>query len=281
VVLVASGVTFQQVRAGQERERQRVVAEAKAKAEATRARMAIGGTFQAEAGERLVLGVAVRWIPAGRFQMGSPSSEQNRSSEEVQHEVVLTRGFFLAETECTQAQWEAVMGRYPSNFEGANRPVEQVSWNDAVDYCRKLTEKQRSEGLLPDGWEWRLPTESEWEYGARGGTTGARPGELDTIAWWSGNSGSETHAVGGKQANAWGLHDMMGNVWEWCADWYGEYPTGNVTDPMGSNSTTGRLNRGGGWNNSTWQARSASRGRDDPGFRSSLLGFRPALSSVR
>ena len=105
-----------------------------------------------------------------------------------------------------------VMGSNPSNFKGADRPVEQVSWSDAVEYCRKLTVKQREEGVLPVGWEWRLPTEAEWEYAARAGTAGARPGELEVIAWNSGNSGSETHAVGGKQAKAWGLHDMMGNA---------------------------------------------------------------------
>ena len=121
--------------------------------------------------------------------MGSPSSEEGRYPDETQHEVVLTRGFFLAETECTQGQWEAVMGGSPSNFKGTDRPVEQVSWGEALEYCQKLTTKQRAEGILPDGWEWRLPTEAEWEYAARAGTTGPRYGELEAIAWWSGNSG--------------------------------------------------------------------------------------------
>ena len=255
--------------------RQRVVAEA----EATKARIASGGAFQA--GEQLVLGLALRWIPAGRFTMGSPTSEEGRFSDETQHEVVLSQGFFMAETECTQGQWEMVMGSNPSRLKGANRPVEQVSWDDAVEYCRKLTVKQRGEGLLPVGWEWRLPTESEWEYGARAGTTRARPGELDTIAWWSGNSGSETHAVGGKQANAWGLHDMTGNVFEWCSDWYGEYPTGSVTDPNGPSSGSIRVGRGGSWRNDAELARSAFR-LDRPGWPvRHCLGFRPALSSVR
>ena len=292
VVLAAGGVTFQQVRAGQERERQRVVAEvkaaeekalaeAKAKAEALRARMASGGAFRAEAGERLVLGLAVRWIPSGRFTMGSPSSEPDRYSDEVQHEAVLTRGFFLAETECTQGQWEAVMGGNPSHFKGSERPVEQVSWGEAVEYCRKLTAKQRAEGILPEGWEWRLPTEAEWEYAARAGTTGARYRELDAIAWWSGNSGSETHAVSQKAANVWGLHDMIGNVWEWCSDWSGNYPTGSVTDPTGPTSGSFRVLRGGSWHLGARNARSASREWFDPGNRSNFLGFRPALSSVR
>jgi formylglycine-generating enzyme required for sulfatase activity len=290
VVLVAGGVTFQQVRAGQERERQRVVAEAKAaeekalaevkaEAEALKARMASGGAFQA--GEQLVLGLAVRWIPAGRFTMGSPSSEEERYPDETQHEVVLTRGVFLAETECTQWQWEKVMGGNPSTFKGTERPVEQVSWGEAVEYCRKLTAKQRADGILADGWEWRLPTEAEWEYAVRAGTTGARHGELEAIAWHSGNSDSVTHVVGGKQANAWGLHDMIGNVWEWCSDWHGDYPTGRVTDPTGPSSGSSRVNRGGSCFNDARNARSADRGRNDPGFRFYSLGFRPALSSVR
>ena len=260
---------------------EKALAEAKAKAEAMRARMASGGAFRAEAGERLVLGLAVRWVPSGRFTMGSPSSEPDRSSDEVQHEVVLTRGFFLAETECTQGQWESVMGGNPSHFKGSERPVEQVSWGEAVEYCRKLTDKQRAEGILPEGWEWRLPTEAEWEYAVRAGTAGARYGELDAIAWWSGNSGSETHAVSQKAANAWGLHDMMGNVWEWCGDWYGDYPTGSVTNPTGPSSGSGRVLRGGCWFFDAGLARSAYRFWNDPGYRSGSLGFRPALSSVR
>jgi len=260
---------------------ERALAEAKAKAEAVRARMASGGAFRAEVGERLVLGLAVRWVPRGRFSMGSPSSEPDRYSDEVQHEAVLTRGFFLAETECTQGQWESVMRGNPSHFKGSDRPVEGVSWGEAVEYCRKLTAKQRAEGILAEGWEWRLPTEAEWEYAARAGTTGARYGELDAIAWWSGNSGSETHAVSQKAANAWGLQDMIGNVWEWCSDWSGDYPTGSVTDPAGPNSGSGRVRRGGCWGNDAGLARSACRSRRDPGYRYSLLGFRPALSLVR
>ena len=213
--------------------------------------------------------------------MGSPSSEEERYPDETQHEVVLTRGVFLAETECTQWQWEKVMGGNPSTFKGTERPVEQVSWGEAVEYCRKLTAKQRADGILADGWEWRLPTEAEWEYAVRAGTTGARHGELEAIAWHSGNSDSVTHAVGGKQANAWGLHDMMGNVWEWCSDWYGDYPTGSVTDPSGPGSGSFRVDRGGGWDCDARSARSAFRCWCVPGIRYDFLGFRPALSSVR
>jgi formylglycine-generating enzyme required for sulfatase activity len=258
---------------------ERALAEAKAKAAASKARLVRGGPF--EPGESLSFGLVVRWIPAGRFTMGSPTSEEGRSSDEVAHEVVLSRGFFMAETECTQGQWEAVMGSNPSNLKGRDRPVEQVSWEEAVEFCRKLTAKQREEGVLPEGWEWRLPTESEWEYAARAGTTGARHGELDAIAWHGGNSGNETHGVKGKQANAWGLYDMVGNVWEWCGDWYGDYPTESVTDPSGPSSGSFRVFRGGCWRDGARYARSAFRGRNVPGFRFNFLGFRPALSSVR
>ncbi len=213
--------------------------------------------------------------------MGSPTSEPDRSSDEVQHEVVLTRGFFLAETECTQGQWEEVMGGNPSEFTGSERPVECVGWEEAVEYCRKLTAKQRTEGILPDGWEWRLPTEAEWEYAARAGTTGARYGELDAIGWCYGNSGSFAHPVKQKTANAWGSYDMIGNVWEWCSDWYGEYPTGSVTDPMGPGSGSIRVFRGGGWSSADGLARSAVRNGCDPGDRGFNRGFRPALSLVR
>ena len=171
---------------------EKALAEAKAKVEAAETALAskLGLSKPFVAGVRGQAGdLAVRWIPSGRFTMGSPSSEPDRSSDEVQHEVVLTRGFFLAETECTQGQWEKVMEGNPSHFKGAERPVEQVSYAEAEEYCRKLTAKQRAEGILADGWEWRLPTEAEWEYAARAGTTGPRYGELEAIAWWSGNSG--------------------------------------------------------------------------------------------
>jgi formylglycine-generating enzyme required for sulfatase activity len=173
------------------------------------------------------------------------------------------------------------MGGNPSDFIDVRRPVEQVSWGEAVEYCRKLTAKQCAEGILADGWEWRLPTEAEWEYAARAGTTRARYGQLDAIGWWSGNSEGRTHLVKKKAANAWGLHDMMGNVSEWCSDWHGEYPTGNVTDPTGPSSGSYRVYRGACCSFVEWNARSAFRSSTFPGGRRRDLGFRPALSSVR
>ena len=128
---------------------------------------------------------------------------------------------------------------------------------------------------------YRLPTEAEWECAARAGTTGPRYGELDAIAWWSGNAGGRTHVVKGRQANTWGLYDMLGNVSEWCGDWVGDYPTGVSTDPKGPDSGSGRVVRGGGWNDVAVHTRSALRGRYAPGLIEVDLGFRPALSSVR
>ncbi|MBM3903474.1 MAG: formylglycine-generating enzyme family protein [Verrucomicrobia bacterium] len=138
----------------------------------------------------------------------------------------------------------------------------------------------RDDGSAVRQQAYRLPTEAEWEYAARAGTTGARYGELDTIAWWYGNAGNQTHPVKQKAPNAWGLYDMLGNVWEWCSDWSGEYPTGSVTDPTGPNSGSVRVIRGGSWSDGARDARSADRDGRVPGARG-LLGFRPALSSVR
>jgi formylglycine-generating enzyme required for sulfatase activity len=222
------------------------------------------------------------WILPGTFVMGSPSSEEGRYDDEVQHRVTLTQGFWLSDHEVTQAEYQEVMRTNPSYFKGdPNRPVETVTWNDAVLYCDLLTARERAAGRITAQQAYRLPTEAEWEYAARAGTTGARHGELDTIAWWSGNSGSGTHPVKKKAPNAWGLHDMLGNVREWCSDWYGDYPTGSVTDPTGPNWGSGRVFRGGSWYFGAGSARSADRFRDDPSLRSFSLGFRPALSSVR
>ena len=221
----------------------------------------------------------VRWVPAGRFTMGNLT---NLSSNELPHEVVFHRGFFICETECTQFQWELVMGTRPSYFKGADLPVEQVNWEQAVEFCRKLTEKHREQGKVPKGWEWRLPTESEWEYAARAGTTGARHGELDLIAWHPKNSGFTTHPVGKKQANAWGLHDMIGNVWEWCSDWYiDSYPTGIVVHPKGPSEGKARVFRGGTYrSDNNYKLESAHRSGIAPEVRAQDIGFRLVLDQV-
>ena len=219
--------------------------------------------------------VRFRYCVPGRFLMGSPESEVGRLNDEgPTHEVELTQGFWMAEVPVTQRLWEAVAGSNPSKFKGADRPVEKVSWSDCDEWIRKANS-------MTGGLNLRLPTEAEWEYAARAGTTGPRYGELDAIGWYDGNSGNQTHPVSQKAANAWGLHDMIGNVWEWCSDWYGDYPTGNATDPRGPSSGSFRVRRGGSWVNVARVARSAFRFRNAPGNRSNNLGFRPALSSVR
>jgi formylglycine-generating enzyme required for sulfatase activity len=224
------------------------------------------------------------FIEGGTFTMGSENDSEASSDEKPAHRVTVS-GFCLARTEVTQADWESVMGSNPSSFKGANRPVEEVSWNDAIEYCNKRSQK---EGLRPvygsDGSVdrqangYRLPTEAEWEYAARGGSTAPRYGDLDSIAWYSGNSGPQTHDVGQKRPNGYGLYDMLGNVWEWTQDWYGGYSAGSQTDPEGPASGSARVFRGGSWDGGASRARAGSRSLDDPSNRSYYLGFRPLRS---
>jgi formylglycine-generating enzyme required for sulfatase activity len=213
----------------------------------------------------------MRWILPGRFWMGSPPDEEGRWDDEgPRHEVELTRGFWLGEVPCTQALWKAVMGSNPSLFRGAERPVEQVSWEDCQRFLAAL-ERQRS------GLGLRLPTESEWEYGARAGTSSARyQSDAGSIAWYDANSGGRTHAVGGKAANAWGLHDMLGNVCEWCQDFSGNYSSGLQRDPGGPSSGSSRVVRGGSWYGHARNVRAAVRDWDAPSIRHDNLGFRLA-----
>ena len=219
------------------------------------------------------------WIPPGKFLMGSPASEAGRSPNETQHTVTLTQGFWLSDHEVTQSEYEAVMGNNPSDFKGADRPVVWVSWNEAVLYCQRLTERERAASRISVQQTYRLPTEAEWEYAARAGTTGSTYGELDEIAWHIGNSGGQTRTINQKTPNAWGLYDMMGNVSEWCSDWYGYYPTGSVTDPAGPISGPYQVYRGGSFRYGGVDMRSADRGAS--GSRGDNLGFRPVLSAVR
>jgi len=232
------------------------------------------------------LGMEFVSIKPGSFIMGSPSSEHGHLNNERQHKVTLTKGFYMQTTEVTQGQWEAVMGSNPSHFKncGDNCPVEKVSWNDAQEFIRKLNRKERTN-------RYRLPTDAEWEYAARAGSTTAfangviselRCGydlNLDAMGWYCGNSGKRTHRVAGKKPNRWGLYDMHGNVWEWCQDWYEKnYPSGSAIDPTGPSSGSYRVYRGGSWSNRARRCRSASRLRNEPGNRDNYLGFRLVLS---
>jgi len=214
---------------------------------------------------------AFRWCPPGSFVMGSPKMEPNRDDGEIQHKVTLTRGFWMLETPVTQAMWEDIVETYPCHFSGKDLPVEQVSWDDCQEFCKKLSKKL---GLTVS-----LPTEAQWEYACRAGTTGAYAGNLGKMGWYSSNSRRKTHPVGQKKPNAWGLYDMHGNVWEWCQDWYGLYSASPTSDPTGPNSGSYRVNRGGGWGDGAQCCRSAIRFRTSPDSRCNDLGFRPVLAS--
>ena len=227
-------------------------------------------------------------IKAGTFMMGSPSSELGRYDNENQHRVTLTRDYWLGKFEVTQAQYEAIMGNNPSYFKGSNRPVEQVSWNDAQAFCNRLNEL--CAGKLPEGYKFDLPTEAQWEYACRAGTTTAFSygnSSDDTKMNFNGNYPyggsakgkyrSQTVEVGSLgYKNAFGLYDMHGNVWEWCRDWYSNY-TGETTDPVGPSSGPYLVGRGGSWSDCARLCRSASRLIYSPCSRSTPLGFRLAL----
>ena len=279
----------------------------------------------------------MKWIPSGRFVQGSPNDEPGRAADESpQTEVTITNGFWLGTTLVTVAQWKEIMGFgvreqfarrihddtlyelggkrqklrdfmrwsgeanptiYLAN-EGDDVPMYFVSWNDATDFCKRLTTIERAAGRLPVGYEYSLPTEAQWEYGCRAGTTGATyaeshsPRSLDKIAWYEKNSADgyvgpglgPTHSgpreVSQKQPNAWGLFDMYGNVWQWCHDWYGAYPGGNVTDSAEPKSGTLRVNRGGSFGSGANSLRSAARASNPPAEASAYRGFRIALSLV-
>lgn len=239
------------------------------------------------------------WIPAGTFLIGSPTNEAMRGSDETQHTVTLSKGFYMGKYAVTQGEYLALMGRNPSWFAGNwTCPVEQVSWDDATNYCAHLTQQEQAAGRLPAGWVYRLPTESEWEHACRAGTATAfnfgsaiRGGMANFYTYYEYDAAigesyvpnptpylNRTTATGSYQPNAWGLYDMHGNVWEWCRDWYGSYPTGSVIDPQGATSGPYRVFRGGSWNSHGSSCRSAVRWGTYPSIRSYLLGFRVVVA---
>ncbi|MDE0867234.1 MAG: formylglycine-generating enzyme family protein, partial [Rubripirellula sp.] len=232
------------------------------------------------------IGMKLKLIPAGTFTMG----DANGDSDETPHQVTLTKPFKLGIHEVTQSQYEQVMGSNPSQDKGTDNPVENVNWTGAVNFCRRLSAlpAEKAAGNL-----YRLPTEAQWEYACRAGTTtrysfgddefDGRSG-LGEYAWWRGNIDGKSHPVGSKQPNAWGLYDMHGNVWEWCQDWYDEdyYESSPTSDPTGPSEGSYRVIRG-GWYNSADHCRSAGRGRarNSPSSRRGLLGFRVVRSSEK
>ena len=243
--------------------------------------------------------IEMNWVNPGIFTMGSPEDELGRWDNETQHQVTLTKGFWLGKYEVTQAQWYVVMGTDPSYFKGSQRPVEQVSYNDALSFCRRLTEKERAEGRLSAGYAYTLPTEAQWEYACRAGTTTALNSgrdlttaeglcaNLNEVGWYGnvngggGNANGVTHIIGQKKANAWGFYDMHGNVHEWCLDWYGDYPTSAVTDPAGLETGSYRVLRSGSWDYYPGICRSAHRGIGTPEQFGANIGFRLALVPVQ
>jgi len=285
------------------------------------------------------------WIPPGTFTMGSPESEPGRHPDEIEHQVTLTHGYWIGQTEVTIAQWRAVMGtsvrahlaeviaddtlyNFPDkdspdrrrtirDFMGMNAtgdigrylaneddtlPMYFANWSDAAGFCARLTRREREAGRLPAGYQYSLPTEAQWEYAARAGTraatfagplpaTGDALDAIGDIAWYGANSpknytgkglgrGAPTgpRTAGVKKANPWGLRDMTGNLWEWCSDWYGPYPTGSVTDPKGPDNGTFRVNRGGSFGSAPASVRSANRATNPQAEASAYRGFRLAIT---
>lgn len=293
------------------------------------------GMAMAQASKEITnsIGMKLVLIPKGTFQMGSPIEEdgadndeeqlvspiedEGADNDEEQHQVTISKDYYLGVTEVTQGQYEKVMGTNPSYFQkrvirksdSSMYPVEQVSWEDAVEFCKRLSDfpEEKKAGRV-----YRLPTEAEWEYACRAGSKtaygfGASSKSLGNYAWFENNSGIKeldsdallakmknntgeysdtllsagcaTHPVGEKKPNAWGLYDMHGNVWEWCSDWYGDYPKSAVNDPTGAKEGSNRVRRGGSWYSEAAYCRSALRYRFYPSSRINDIGFRVALSS--
>jgi formylglycine-generating enzyme required for sulfatase activity len=232
------------------------------------------------------IGMKFVLIPAGSFMMGSPTNEPKRDKDERQHRVTISKPFYMQTTEVTHRQWREVMGNNPSRFSncGDDCPVEEISWYDAQEFISKLNQW---EGVK----KYRLPTEAEWEYACRAGTntpfafgrclstTQANyDGKYPMPGCPEGEHRGQPVRVESLPSNAWGLHETHGNVWEWCQDWYGDYPTDRVNDPTGPSSGSYRVLRGGGWYNLARNCRSSSRRRLSPGDSRFYLGFRLATT---
>ncbi|MBW7872831.1 MAG: formylglycine-generating enzyme family protein [Ignavibacteria bacterium] len=251
-------------------------------------------TFLLTAGENISLSppTDLVFVQGGTFTMGCTSEQGNDcySDEKPSHQVTLS-DFYIGKYEVTQELWESVMGSNPSYFKGSKRPVESVSWYEAVEFCNRLSDKEGLQRAYSGSGAnitcdfnangYRLPTEAEWEYAARGGkqTKNYKYSGSDNtgaVAWYDGNSGDKTHAVGLKQPNEIGIYDMSGNVWEWCWDWYGDYTSPSQTNPKGPSSGEYRVLRGGGWIIYARYCRVALRVSGMPDGRSSSNGFRLA-----
>ena len=205
-------------------------------------------------------------VPPGKFQMGcSPGDSECGEDEIPVHEVTITKNFWLGQTAVTQQAYERVIGKNPANHKGPNLPVEEVNWEEAQAYCAAIGG--------------RLPTEAEYEYAARAGSASARYASLDEIAWYSGNSGGASHEVAQKLPNAFGLYDMVGNSWQWVADWYGKYTSGPQTDPTGPATGTLKEPKGGSWGTAAKSVRASHRDTVEPNHRGNKLGMRCVWNS--
>jgi formylglycine-generating enzyme required for sulfatase activity len=207
------------------------------------------------------------WIPPGEFLMGSSAEDPNGYSDErPAHPVKLTKGFWICETPVTQAAYQLIRGENPSHFRSPDRPVERVDWFDAQEYCRRAGT--------------RLPTEAEWEFAARGDTPSPALGPLEELAWFIGNSGGQTHAVGSRRPNPYGLYDTLGNVFEWVADWFASYTPDAEVDPQGPKSGRFRVLRGGSFDNTARMARVSSRIWALPTAKTHTMGFRCVADEI-
>ena len=236
------------------------------------------------------LGMKLIYVAPGKFKMGS---NNGYPFEKPVHRVTISKGYLIGKYEVTQSEYQSIMGTNPSTFKDSNKPVEQVSWNDAVKFCEKLTSRERAADHLPSSREYRLPTEAEWEFAARGGNKSrdyqySGSDNVDSVAWYGDNSGKQTHKVGTKSSNELGIYDMSGNVSEWCNDLYGLYFRISETDPKGTSSGpsrsgmssgSDRVIRGGGWN--ARLCRVAGRSYRSPSRTISILGFRVVLAFIK
>jgi formylglycine-generating enzyme required for sulfatase activity len=233
----------------------------------------LSSTYTNSIGMKFVL------IPAGTFMMGADRNYEGANNDEQPlHQVTISKAFYLGVYEVTQGQWEAVMDNNPSEFKGTDNPVERVTWEEAQAFITRLNQKEGHS-------RYRLPTEAEWEYAARAGSTstyyfGDDFSQFGAHAWYHANSDETTHPVGQKRPNAWGLYDMIGNVWEWTGDWYGQsyYANSPSVDPTGPSSGPVRVLRGCGWSLIAGRCRSARRAMSDPNNRVGTFGFRVAIS---
>ena len=234
------------------------------------------------------IGLEMVYCPAGSFMMGSPLTEQDieeqyddEQDDELQHLVIISKDFYIGKFPITQKQYKSLIGNNPSYFKGVNNPVECINWYEAKEFCQKLNSLYKDK--LPIGYNFSLPTEAQWEYACRAGTTSffnnGNNSSSDELAWYYDNSNKTTHPVGQKKPNAWGIYDMHGNVWEWCEDWYGDYPNYTITNPIGISNGTERVLRGGCWLGS--DCYSALRFNYYPDYKKNIIGFRVALVPIK